>query len=203
MCAWLLGVYLYRCLPAWLLAFLDEGLGCTCMVGDGLTEGRGREGNPYVAYFVLYRRRRGGFGGFGNMLRRGVRTSGVLGILLLLFRFFTFIPMDWYLGICFFCVVDGVYVCLLVYGNYWGYGAGHLKSTKNLHKNNLRKFSATTTSLRRYDFIEFLRRHSSLILCFLILNQSNISGDSKISNYPCMMVFEDTFAKPHYFVCIM
>jgi len=30
---------------------------------------------------------------------------------------------------------------------------------------------------------------------FLILNQSNISGDSKILNYPCMLVFEDTLAK--------
>ena len=79
------------------------------------------------------------------------------------------------------------------------YGAGHLKSTKNQHKNNLRKLTTTTTSLRRYGFIEVLRRHSSLILCFLIFNQNNISGDSKISNYPCMMVFKDTFAKPDYF----
>ena len=79
LCAWLLGVYLYRyrygclpsCLPAWLLAFLGD---LVCMVGgDGLTEG----GNPYVAYFVLYRR--GGLAVLG-ICSEGLRVSGVLGV---------------------------------------------------------------------------------------------------------------------------
>jgi len=50
------------------------------------------------------------------------------------------------------------------------YGAGHLKSTENQHKNNSRNFSTTTTTfLGRYGFIEALGRYLSLILCYLIL----------------------------------
>ena len=29
------------------------------------------------------------------------------------------------------------------------------------------------------------------------------SGDSKIPDYICMVIFEVTFSKPHYFTCIM
>ena len=77
------------------------------------------------------------------------------------------------------------------------YDAGLLKSTKNQHKNNSQQFSTTATSLRGYGLVEVTRRHSP-ILCFLIFNQSNISGDSKISNYIWMVIFEANFgfAKP-------
>ena len=78
------------------------------------------------------------------------------------------------------------------------YGAGRLKPTKNQYKNNFRTFSTTTTS----GLIEVLRIHSCLILCFLIFDQGSISGDSKISNYPCRVVFEVTFAKPHH-LCVL
>jgi len=80
--------------------------------------------------------------------------------------------------------------------------AGHLKSVGSWHKDNSGKVLTTTTSLRRYGFIEVFRKHSSLILCFPIFNQSNIGEDSKILNYSGIVIFEVSFAKP-YFWCVL
>jgi len=80
--------------------------------------------------------------------------------------------------------------------------AGHLKSVGSWHKDNSQKVLTTTTSLRRYGLIEVFRKHSSLILCFPIFNQSNIGEDSKILNYSGMVIFEVTFAKPCFW-CVL
>ena len=73
-------------------------LACIAIVKEG-------GGKPYVAYFVLYRR---GFGGFGNVLRKG-RAGGVLGVFYIYFYGLVY----WN---CFFVVMVMVMgcVCLLV-----------------------------------------------------------------------------------------
>jgi len=52
------------------------------------------------------------------------------------------------------------------------------------NNNNFRKFPANTTPLGRYDSVEILRGNYSLILSFLVFNESNIRGDGEIPNYP-------------------
>ena len=100
------GTGMGACLPACLLGYLRffwvKDL--VCMVGgDGLTEG----GNPYVAYFVLYRR---GVWRFWEYAPKG-RVSGVLGVF--------FLHLSLRIGIwefCFFVVME----CCACWCNYWG-----------------------------------------------------------------------------------